>query len=72
MNDNDNNPCARENYSLQHSILSIHLDHFGDEDREIPPFEFQLLIPPARHGKSARLKVIQGDGSGESRADQMT
>ena len=60
---------------LQQGTLSmIHLDHFKYEDSEIPPFGLQLLISVSltRHSKSARPKVVQEDGSGESRVDHMT
>ena len=57
--------CTR-NHSLQHRTVSIHPDHFKNEDREIPPFGLQPVICPAGHGKSVRPKVIQRDGSGKS------
>ena len=72
MNDHVNNLCAQENYSLQQRVLSIHLDHFGDLGHEIPATELQFLISPTRHGKSARPKVFQGDGSDEPTFDYKT
>ena len=72
MNDHVIDPYAREYHSLQQGTLSSHVVHSGNEDREIPQFELQSLISPTGHGKSARPKVIQGDGSGGPRVHHIT